>query len=170
MKQQEKKRKTSCCWYPRPWWQKATRKQANKSLQRTGYSFARKLAPLAPAAELKRSAAAHGVCGNLKFMIDKNKARELAQAYIDKLNAGPFWFDEPVECVLIDEATMEEDFGWVFFYDTKRYLETHNRRDGLIGNAPFIINRYDGSLHVTGTAYETEHYINDYRKQLARTD
>jgi hypothetical protein len=32
----------------------------------------------------------------------------------------------------------------------------------MAGNAPFIVDRNDGSIHVTGTAYPTEQYLESY--------
>lgn len=67
--------------------------------------------------------------------------------------------------VLIDQATRDEDFGWVFFYDFKRFLITRNEDWAMLGNAPLIIDRCDGSVHITGTARPTNHYIEKYRKE-----
>ena len=53
---------------------------------------------------------------------------------------------------LLASATRTTDFGWVFFYNSKKYLETGEIRFALAGNAPLIVDALDGSLHVTGTA------------------
>ena len=63
---------------------------------------------------------------------------------------------------LIESSTIEKPFGWVFFYNSKKFLESGSFRDQLAGNAPFIINKYNGELYVMGTAYEVEHYIEEY--------
>ena len=67
---------------------------------------------------------------------------------------------------VVDEHTREEDFGWVFFYNTKQFLETGDVQWSLGGNAPLIVDRHEGKLHVTGTAYPVEHYIEEFRKSL----
>jgi len=72
------------------------------------------------------------------------------------------------ELVIIDEDTIEKDFGWIFFYQSKKFLETENFSYHLAGNAPYIVNRFDGSFQITGTANEIEYYINDYEKSLER--
>ena len=66
------------------------------------------------------------------------------------------------EVVVLKEQTMEPDFGWVFFYQSKRYLETGNFSDILAGNAPLVVTKSDGRLHVTGTAYSIEHYLQKF--------
>ncbi len=69
-----------------------------------------------------------------------------------------------LELGLVEEATIEGDFGWVFFYTTRAYLETQDDRYALVGNAPILISRRDGSLHITGTAYPIDFYINNFRR------
>jgi len=68
------------------------------------------------------------------------------------------------ELVLIDGNTIERDFGWVFFYQSKRYLDTGDLNDAVVGNAPVVVMRADGSVHETGTAYPAEHYLRAFEK------
>ncbi len=69
-----------------------------------------------------------------------------------------------LELGLVEEATIEGDFGWVFFWTTRAYLETEDDRDALVGNAPILISRRDGSLHETGTAYPIEFFIENFKR------
>jgi hypothetical protein len=66
------------------------------------------------------------------------------------------------ELRILDEHTIEADFGWVFFWQSQQFLETGNFSDQLLRNAPLIIDTRDGALHVTGTAHPIEHYIQQY--------
>ena len=61
--------------------------------------------------------------------------------------------------VLLKNETIEREFGWIFFYQSERYLEKGNFSDILAGNAPLVVTRSDGRLHETGTAYPLEHYL-----------
>ncbi len=75
----------------------------------------------------------------------------------------------PDELVVLDEHTIERPWGWAFFYTTRGW------RDGDIkfavgGNAPYIVNRLDGTLRPTGTAAPIEYYIQEYEAQLARIE
>jgi len=45
--------------------------------------------------------------------------------------------------VLLDEQTEEFESGWVFFYQSARFLETQRAEDGLVGNAPLFVPRSD---------------------------
>ncbi|MBN8228924.1 hypothetical protein JYK02_15550 [Corallococcus macrosporus] len=60
---------------------------------------------------------------------------------------------------MLEERTIEREFGWVFFYSSKRYVETGDPAFAVGGNAPLIVDRVTGDIHVTGSAYPVEHYI-----------
>ncbi|MBI3220547.1 MAG: hypothetical protein HYZ44_13620 [Bacteroidetes bacterium] len=66
---------------------------------------------------------------------------------------------------IIQSETIEEDFGWVFFYNSKEYLEKGNLSYALAGNCPLIFDRQTGLIHVTGTSDSVEFYINQYREK-----
>src|SRR4051812_3066736 len=66
------------------------------------------------------------------------------------------------EIVILDEATIERNWGWVFFYTSKRWQETKDIRYALLGNAPIIVDKSTGKVFDTGTAYPVEHYIQAY--------
>jgi hypothetical protein len=65
---------------------------------------------------------------------------------------------------IVVTETIEYDFGWVFTYNTREYAETGDVRFSLVGNAPFIVDKNDGGLYMTGTAHRLEHYIEQYRQ------
>jgi Immunity protein 35 len=67
-----------------------------------------------------------------------------------------------LELVLVDQETIERDFGWVFFYDSKKRLETGNLRAAILGNAPIVVTKIDGKIHETGTAHPPEYYLSRF--------
>jgi hypothetical protein len=69
---------------------------------------------------------------------------------------------------LVIVSEREYDFGWVFFYNTKEYVDSGDPELGLVGNAPLIVDRTDGKLYVTGTVHPLEYYIEEYRKSMRR--
>jgi hypothetical protein len=95
--------------------------------------------------------------------LTQSQARELVA---QKLNAIPDDHDLG-GFVILDEHTIERSWGWVFFYDSRKHHETGDFQYMIAGNAPYIVNRFDGSMHVTGTARATEHYIAEYESQIA---
>lgn len=89
-------------------------------------------------------------------MITRAQAQDLAEQHVAA-------FRESVpDLVLMPESTIERPFGWVFFYDSRRYIETGDSSLAVCGNAPVIVNRHTGELWVTGTAHPVERYIEEY--------
>ena len=93
-------------------------------------------------------------------MITVERAFQIAR---NKLNE---YEEQPVEgekLQLLDDLTLEFDFGWVFFYNTERFIKDGNYAYALAGNSPLIVDRVDGSIHHTGTAKPIDYYIEQYR-------
>ncbi len=92
-------------------------------------------------------------------MILKAEAVAIVTSYLAKLSV-----DAGMKLGLVESATLEHSFGWVFFYQSEAFLESGNFSDRLAGNSPLIVDCKDGSLHETGTAYAIEVYLNRYEK------
>ena len=92
-------------------------------------------------------------------MISKDQAINIANTYVMEI---------PViskhTLLLQLEKTIEFELGWFFFYQTKSYIENGNYLDAAVGNAPIIVDKRTGEVHVTGTAYSVKKYIEDYLK------
>ena len=84
-------------------------------------------------------------------MIGFNEAKRIAEQYLYGLSS-----DAGTRLELLSNETLERAFGWVFFYEPEDKALT------VLGNAPFIVDRKDGSIHVTGTACPTEVYLENY--------
>src|SRR5258707_164601 len=97
-------------------------------------------------------------------MIDRTEATRLMSAWLTNQpgdNAG----DGPIELCLLEEQTLETDFGWVFFYTSKLYRDTGDFNYAIAGSAPVIVDRRDGSLHPTGTAHPVQYYVEEFRRR-----
>ena len=92
-------------------------------------------------------------------MINKKMALET----IEKIIAG-YEAPEEDEYIVIEKETIEKEWGWVFFYTSKKWYETNNIEFAVVGNAPFIVLRDTGEVLETGTAYDAEHYIERYEE------
>lgn len=93
-------------------------------------------------------------------MITRTQAQDLVQAMIS--DAIPLGDDAPV---VIEESTIEKPWGWIFFYQSQRYVETGDLSSALIGNAPIIVNARTGLASHTGSTYPVEHYIEEYERE-----
>lgn len=96
-------------------------------------------------------------------MLTKENARKRIEAKINE--PDPYWPDKP-EFVVVDDATIEKEWGWVFFYNTSEYQKSGSMDEDLMGNAPYIVNKNTGEIIETGTAYEIEYYIKEYESKL----
>ena len=91
--------------------------------------------------------------------ITAENARAIADQFL-KILYGP-----ATDAVIVDQGTREEGFGWVYFYDSKEYLETGDISTMLVGNAPLIVD-WNGRVYQTGTAFPPEDYIEGFRSRL----
>jgi len=73
-----------------------------------------------------------------------------------------------VACVLLDEHTLEEPFGWVFFYQSAAYIRSGATSGRLAGNSPLVVLRDSGEIRTTGTAYPLDHYLRRIRDEWAQ--
>jgi hypothetical protein len=64
------------------------------------------------------------------------------------------------ESSLVISYECEYDFGWVFRFNTREYVETGNELASLVGNLPLFVDRLDGHIY---TDDSTESYIEGYR-------
>ncbi len=54
--------------------------------------------------------------------------------------------------VIIESQTLERPFGWVFFYSTRKHVETGDWKFAVPGNGPLIVERSNGATHFLPTA------------------
>ena len=92
-------------------------------------------------------------------MITREQAFARMKEYVDAQSR-----ETGLELAILDDYTLEYDFGWVFFYNTRAFLLSNDDTDSLVGNAPVIIDKGDGSLYETGTAHPIEYYVASYEK------
>jgi hypothetical protein len=64
--------------------------------------------------------------------------------------------------VIARSETIERPWGWIFYYNTREAIHTGDPLKGLVGNAPFLVERSTGRLFVTGTAHPIEFYVRNY--------
>jgi hypothetical protein len=85
-------------------------------------------------------------------------ARALADKWVEIASGGT--------ADILEECTITRPYGWVFFWQSKRYIETRDPMDSLLGNAPIIVDRVNFELLGTGTADPIEHYLKEYEATI----
>ena len=81
-------------------------------------------------------------------MITKQEAFVIAVNYLQENRST-----SRSERVIGEDMIIEKPYGWLFFYQSKRYLETKQFIDLLIGSRPFIVENSTGRVaHLRGRA------------------
>ena len=70
-------------------------------------------------------------------MRDFEYAKQIVQSEISLSELGA------TEVVILDNSTQEFDVGWVFYYQSQKFIETNSFGDLLVGNAPIFVPRLD---------------------------
>ncbi len=91
--------------------------------------------------------------------INKKQAFQIVQEIIKSFDAP-----EDDEYIIIEPDTIEKEWGWVFFHDSRKWVQTKDFKYAVAGNAPFIVLRKNGKVLDTGTAYEIDHYIKRFEE------
>ena len=94
-------------------------------------------------------------------MLDRQQAQRIVEGMIGEI-------DDDLDdwAVVQEDLTIEKPWGWVFFYQSRRYLETGEFSSQLVGNSPIIVNRATGVATMTGTAEPVEAYIREYEQEI----
>jgi hypothetical protein len=72
------------------------------------------------------------------------KARQLAEAWVNIMLNG--------RAEIVRDGVEAKPYGWIFYYQSSAALrDPSDTGKRLLGNAPFIIDRINGGLHVLGT-------------------
>ena len=90
-------------------------------------------------------------------MVTVEQAERLAADYLGVMEGS-------IGIPLQITGRLDASQGWVFFYDSKAHVEFGDIGSMLAGNAPFLIDAEDGSLHVFGTAEPVETYLHEYER------
>jgi hypothetical protein len=97
-----------------------------------------------------------------KGMLQKSEALELVSKRLEEKSS------EDVQCVVVEESTIEEPWGWIFFYQSKKYLETGIFTHRLAGNGPVLVDKMTGEIDFFGSLPSLDAILADYKK-TART-
>lgn len=91
-------------------------------------------------------------------MLTYKQAHTLAEAWIHVCR--------PDGVQIIADKVAKKPYGWIFFYQTSKFLETGDHQYALIGNAPIIVDRIDGEIRVAG--WPLEKSLAQYEATLPR--
>lgn len=100
--------------------------------------------------------------GEIMIISSLEEARDAILSYF--MDSG---FNENI--VIVDSLTVEKPYGWIFFYNTKEYLETGDFLYALLGNGPLVIERKTGKIVALPSASSPEESIQQYEDRRNNT-
>jgi len=68
-----------------------------------------------------------------------------------------------IDLAINDPATREESWCWIFFYNSRAYLETGSFSHALTGNGPIVVEKGTGVVHELVTARPIEEQLEGLR-------
>lgn len=92
--------------------------------------------------------------------ITRERAALIAREAISGLKEG-------TEFVLVDDGTVEKDWGWVFQFGTKEYLQSRSPMDLVPGTGPLVVEKADGSFSFLSTSVPPQVAITEYERRRA---
>lgn len=93
-------------------------------------------------------------------MLTYNQALALAETWV-RILVG-----EGVQ--VLKDQVLKKPYGWIFFYQSSAFLKSGDYNDALAGNAPIIVDRLNGEIHVTGTGRPLDEYLAEYESSLPK--
>ena len=99
-------------------------------------------------------------------MIELADAHKLAADYLRR-DLGPKFEDK---VVILENETIEKSYGWIFFYQTRKWVETRKTRDGLIGNGPILVDKNTAKIVQLGSSGSLEYWCELYETGKTRED
>ncbi|MCP3368029.1 YrhB domain-containing protein [Bradyrhizobium cajani] len=91
--------------------------------------------------------------------MDFEKAAALATAWVELTSEGSARIQR--------ELTVAKPYGWIFFHQSKEFLDGGDFTAQLVGNVPFIVDRDTLELRITGSsAMPLEYHLAEYERTL----
>ena len=105
-----------------------------------------------------------GMEKDYRHFFEEAMARDEAAAIAERF-LNDRYQDPDDHLVVLADAAVEKPYGWVFFYQSRRYLDTRDFLHRLVGNGPVVVLR-DGTVHTLGSALEPEQEIRVFEERL----
>jgi hypothetical protein len=90
-------------------------------------------------------------------MLDLESAKLKVLEY---LNSKYKLFDDTL--AIREDFIVEKEYGWIFSYDSKKFLETKEFRYRRIGNHPILIFKDDGEIYPVANTSDLEIIVHNH--------
>ncbi|MGH8050759.1 MAG: YrhB domain-containing protein [Arenimonas sp.] len=92
-------------------------------------------------------------------MFDYNSAEKAVTELLAKVA-------QQIDIELVISDVIEQDFGWVFIYETLEHIESDNPDSSLSGSVPLIFDKSDGIIYTSEKASTLDAYLAQYRRGI----
>jgi hypothetical protein len=102
--------------------------------------------------------------GNVaRMLLRYEQAERIVQTYLEAMFRG--------RADIVRDRTIAKPYGWIFFYQSRRWTETRKLSDALLGGGPIFVNRFDLDVqHITGAGTNLDEWIKTYESGLHAAD
>ena len=97
-------------------------------------------------------------------MITFQQAEQLALEHI-KPSADYIKKTLPDDEIVIEHSVEFHDC-WLFYVNSKRYLETHNIVHRLLGGGPVLVGKESGNVYQGGSGGTVEMWLSEFREHV----
>lgn len=94
-------------------------------------------------------------------MLSKETAKKLA---IEFMNSSSLDDADDNELIIVDKATIEKPYGWIFSYNSKKFLESGDFTYSLLGNGPVVVDKETMEVRELGSGPFVERFISEYEE------
>jgi hypothetical protein len=84
-------------------------------------------------------------------MISYSDAETLAQSHLDRRSRLT-----RIPVKILHEHTISKPYGWVFFYQSHAWIETGDEKHQLMGNYPFLVDRFRAGIVPFGPLFKQD--------------
>ena len=94
--------------------------------------------------------------------INEEKAIKLVSEYINTIYNKNNKVAE--ELLVIKDIVPYGEYGWTFFYDTKKYIDSNDWRHSLAGNFPIFIVKDGGKMYLVHSETDEAEIVKKHRQ------
>lgn len=70
--------------------------------------------------------------------------------------------------VVLDDKTIEKPYGWIYFYNSERFVVTGDPLYRLAGNGPVFVNKGTETIDFFGSIPTLDVIVAEYERKLSR--
>lgn len=93
-------------------------------------------------------------------MLTHQQARHIAEKEVNDIIVGSGIDD----LTIVDNETLEKSYAWIFFYSSRRYIETGDINYAIGGNGPLFISKIDGHISTFPTGLSINGMVDEYEE------